>query len=178
MPRLQREAVFATILTLIAAAVARPAVAQEIKLAYIDSEKVLQSYKGYKDAETQFEKQRDAWNQEFDKRSRDLKAMEEDFKAQQLMLSDEKRQEKLAQLDERRRELEKYYQDIMGPGGEAARKQEELLRPIIDRVNEIIREMGAQEKYTMIFDASNTGIAYAATDIDLTEKVIERLNAQ
>ena len=87
MPRLQREAVFATILILIAAAVARPAVAQEIKLAYIDSEKVLQSYKGYKDAETQFEKQRDAWNQEFDKRSRDLKAMEEDFKAQQLMLN-------------------------------------------------------------------------------------------
>lgn len=178
MPRLQREAVFATIFSLIAAAVARPTVAQEIKLAYIDSEKVLQSYKGYKDAETQFEKQRDAWNQEFDKRSRELKAMEEDYKAQQLMLSEDKRQERLTQLEQRRSDLEKYYQDVMGPGGEAARKQEELLRPIIDKVNEIIREIGEQEKFTMIFDAANTGIAYAASDIDLTEKVIERLNAQ
>jgi Skp family chaperone for outer membrane proteins len=30
----------------------------------------------------------------------------------------------------------------------------------------------------MIFDASNTGIAYASSGIDLTQKVIDRLNAQ
>jgi len=178
MPRLQRVAVFATILVLLAAAMARPAVAQEIKLGYVDGEKVVQAYKGYKDAETQFEKQRDAWNQEFEKRSRELKAMEEDFKAQQLMLSDEKRKEKLTLLDDRRRELEKYYQDIFGPGGEAARKNEELLRPILEKVNTVIKDLGAAEKWTMIFDASNTGIAYAATGADLTEKVIQRLNAQ
>lgn len=177
MARLQRGAVFATILVL-AAAVARPTEAQELKLGYVDGEKVLQSYKGYKDAEGQFEKQRDAWNQEFDKRSRELKAMEEDFKAQQLMLSDDKRKERMTLLEERRRELEKYYQNVMGPGGEAARKQEELLRPIVDKVNLIIKEMGEQEKYTMIFDASNTGIAYASQGIDLTQKIIDRLNAQ
>jgi outer membrane protein len=177
MPCLQREAVFATLLALTAAAVARPAAAQDVKMGYVDGEKVLQAYKGYKDAESQFEKQRDAWNQEFEKRSRELKAMEEDFKAQQLMLSDDKRKERLTLLEDRRRELEKYYQDIMGPGGEAARKQEELLRPILDKVNQIIKEMGEQEKFLVIFDASNTGIAYASPDLDLTEKVIQRLNA-
>jgi outer membrane protein len=175
---LQRDAVFATIVALFAAAMARPAVAQDIKMGFVDGEKIVQSYKGYKDAETQFEKQRDAWNQEFDKRSRELKAMEEDLKAQQLMLSEAKRKEKLDLLDARRRELEKYYQDVFGPGGEAARKNEELLKPILDMVNKVIKDFGEQEKYTMIFDASNTGIAYAASGIDLTEKVIQRLNSQ
>jgi len=178
MPRLQTVPVFASMLLWIAAVLAQPAGAQEMKLGYVDGEKVVQAYKGYKDAETQFEKQREAWNQEFDKRSRTLKAVEEDFKAQQLMLSDEKRQEKLALLEQQRRDLEKYYQDIFGPGGEAARKNEELLRPILDKVNLIIKEMGEQDKYTMIFDASNTGIAYATPGIDLTEKIIQRLNAQ
>ena len=174
---LPRKAVRASMVALIAAAVARPAVAQEIKLGYVDGEKVVQAYKGYKDAETQFEKQRDAWNQELDKRTRDMKSMEEDFKAQELMLSDTKKKEKLSLLDEQRRGLEKYYQEIFGPGGEAARKNEGLLRPILDKVNSTIREVGEQEKYTMIFDTSNTGIAYAATGIDLTEKVIQRLNS-
>jgi hypothetical protein len=59
--------------------------------------------------------------------------MEEDFKAQQLMLSDEKRKGKLTLLDDRRRELEKYYQDIFGPGGEARAQERELLRPILRR---------------------------------------------
>jgi outer membrane protein len=162
---------------LFAAAVARPTVAQEIKLGFVDGEKVVQAFKGYKDAETQFEKQRDAWNQEIDKRTRDLKSMEEDFKAQELMLSDVKKKEKLTLLYERRRGLEKYYQEIFGPGGEAARKNEELLRPILDKVTLIIKTIGEQEKYTMIFDTSTTGLAYAAPGIDLTEKIIQRLNS-
>jgi outer membrane protein len=174
---LQRVGVFATMLALNAAAVARPAVAEEIKLGYVDGEKVVQAYKGYKDAETQFEKQRQAWNQELDKRSRELKAMEEDFKAQELMLSDVKKKEKLSLLEERRSGVEKYYQDIFGPGGEAARKNEELLKPILDKVNQIIRQYGEQEKYTMIFDTANTGIAYASTGADLTEKIIQRVNS-
>ncbi len=168
----------ATMLGLIAAAVARPLSAQEIKLGYIDAEKVVQAYSGYKDAETQFEKQREAWNQELDARSRELRAMEEDFKAQELMLSDEKKKERLAELEKRRRDLDTYYQQIFGPSGEAARRNEELLRPILDRVNKIIREVGEQEKYTMIFDSSSAGIAYAAPGVDLTQKIIERLNAQ
>jgi outer membrane protein len=174
---LPRGTVFGTILALFAAAMARPVAAQEIKLGYVDGERIVQSFKGYKDAETQFEKQRDAWNQELDKRSRDLKAMEEDFKAQELMLSDAKKKEKLTLLEERRRGLEKYYQEIFGPGGEAARKNEELLRPILDKVNVAIKAVGEQDKYTMIFDSANTGIAYAAPGVDLTEKVIERLNS-
>ncbi len=103
--------------------------------------------------------------------------MEEDFKAQELMLSDAKKKEKMALLDERRRGVETYYQQIFGPGGEAARKNEELLKPILDKVNEIIRQVGEQEKYTMIFDTSNTGIAYASPGVDLTEKIIQRVNA-
>ncbi len=167
----------ATILSLVAAAMARPLAAQEIKLGYVNTEAVVRSFSGYRDAETQFEKQREAWNQELDSRSRELKAMEEDFKAQELMLSDEKKREKLTELETRRRELEQYYQQIFGPSGEAARKNEELLRPIFDRVQEIINELGEQEKFTMIFDSSNLGIAYAAPGVDLTQKVIDRLNA-
>ena len=169
--------IFATMLALNAAAVARPAAAEEIKLGYVDGEKVVQAFKGYKDAETQFEKQRQAWNQELDKRSRELKGMEEDFKAQELMLSDAKKKEKLTLLEERRSSFDKYYQEIFGPGGEAARKNEELLKPILDKVNAIIRLYGEQEKYTMIFDTSNTGIAYASAAVDLTEKIIQRVNS-
>jgi outer membrane protein len=177
MQVLQRKALSAIMPFLLAAAVARPSGADELKLGYVDGEKVVQAFKGYKDAETQFEKQRETWNQEIDKRTRDLKSMEEDFKAQQLMLSDAKRKEKLTLLEDRKRDLEKYYQDVFGPGGEAARKNEELLRPILDKVNQTIRQIGEQENYTMIFDASTAGIAYAASGIDLTQKVIDRLNA-
>jgi Skp family chaperone for outer membrane proteins len=93
------------------------------------------------------------------------------------MLTDERRRERMQGLEQRRREFEQYYQQIFGSSGEAVRKQEELLSPIYEKVNAIIRQMGEQEKFTMIFDSSTFGIAYAAEGVDLTEKVIERLNA-
>lgn len=167
----------ATILSLLAVAMARPLAAQEIKLGFVNGEKVVEAYSGFRDAKAQFEKQQEAWNQELDSRSRELKAMEEDFKAQELMLSDDKKREKLTELQTRRLELEQYYQQIFGPSGEAARKNEELLRPILDKVQDIINEVGEQEKFTMIFDSSSMGIAYAAPGVDLTQKVIDRLNA-
>ena len=177
MLRLQRLAVFATMCTLLAVVMARPAAAQTVKLGYLDSDKVVKAYAGYKDAEAQFEKQKDAWKAELDKRQRDLKAMEEDLRAQQLMLSEAKRKEKTEQLEARSRELEKYYQDVFGPDGEAARKNDELLRPILEKVNAVIREFGAAENYTMLFDASSAGLLYAPQSMDVTQKIIDRMNA-
>jgi outer membrane protein len=167
----------ATILSLVAAAMARPLAAQEIKLGIVDYEKTVRAYVGYADIEAQFERQRESWNQELDRRSRELKAMEEDFRAQQLMLSDEKKRDKLVELETQQRELERYYQQIFGPGGEAARKNEELLQPILDKVLAIVQELGEQEDFRAIFDSSSTGIIYAEPGVDLTQKVIDRLNA-
>lgn len=174
---LRFRTVSATIVALIAAAVARPLAAEEVKLGFIHAEKVIQAYSGYKDAEAQFEKQREAWNQDIDTRTRELKAMEEDFRAQEPLLTDERRRERMSTLQQRRQEFEQYYQQIFGPSGEAVRKQEELLSPIYDKVNAIVRKIGEQEKFTMIFDSSTFGIAYAAEGVDLTDRVIEQLNA-
>ena len=72
---LPRFLISATILILTAAAMARPLAAQEIKLGFIDAERILQAYSGYKDEEAQFGKQREAWNQEIDARSRELRRL-------------------------------------------------------------------------------------------------------
>jgi Skp family chaperone for outer membrane proteins len=67
-------------------------------------------------------------------------------------------------------------QDKFGQQGEAAQRNNELLRPIVEKVNNIINQIATEENYDFIFD-SKAGIVFAKKSYDLTDKVIRALNA-
>lgn len=54
-------------------------------------------------------------------------------------------------------------------------KQEELLKPILDRVNEVIKEISKTDGYTLVFDLSSGAILFADENSDITKKVMEKL---
>lgn len=55
----------------------------------------------------------------------------------------------------------------------------ELLQPIYNEVNEAIKAIASENKFTYILDVSAGNIAYISPDSqDITARVLERLNAQ
>ena len=53
-----------------------------------------------------------------------------------------------------------------------------MTKPIIDRINKLLEEIGEEEKYTIIFDIAESGIVYAKQGMDMTDRVIEELNRE
>lgn len=58
-------------------------------------------------------------------------------------------------------------------------KREQLLQPILDEVDAVIRKIGQEGKYTMIFDTSaEGGLLFAVESDDLTDTVKARLGVR
>ena len=69
----------------------------------------------------------------------------------------------------------------MGPSNpgalRAGQRQQELVQPVMDRINEVIEEIREEGSYAIIFDVAGGGVVAADSALDLTQEVIRRLQA-
>lgn len=152
--------------------------AQDARVAFVNSEQLLEQYAGTKDVEARFKVDIDEWNRDAQARKRELTRLERELTDQGPMLSAEKLREKEQVYQRKVAEYDNYVQSIWGPNGLIVQRNEELLRPIIDRIQNILATIGAEEGYSLIVDAADGNILYADPDLDLTERVLAELQAQ
>ena len=107
-----------------------------------------------------------------------LEKATEDYQSQSLILSDAKKREIEATLQRQRSELDAFVQEIWGPSGKVAQRNEQLTRPIVEKIREVLIDIGDRDGYSIIFDATDGNVVYADDALDLTNEVLERLNAE
>ena len=150
----------------------------EVKIAYVNSEKILEQSKEAKAALEGFQRDVDGWNQEAQQRRRDLDDLTRELGQQSPMLSDEKRQEKEQDLQRKLTEYDQFVQSVWGPNGLVVRRNEEVLRPVVAKIQTILDKTGVEEGYDLILDAADGNILFADRELDLTQLVIDLLNAE
>ncbi len=151
--------------------------AQEVKIGYIDSIKIFAEYKETQEAEVAYKKEVDAWKNQAAAMEQEIVRLQDELKAQSLMLSEEKQKEKKLELDQKMQDYQVFMQETFGDDGLAAKRNKELTQPIVDKINGILERLGEEEGFTIIFDVANANVVWARKDIDLTDRVIEELNA-
>lgn len=153
-----------------AIAAATPAMAQEARIAAVNSERILRDSQPAKAAQVKLE-------QEFSKRDRELQDMAQKIKgmADRLdkdtaVLADadrQRRQRELADLDrEFQRKQREFREDLN------QRRNEELAQ-VLERANRVIRSIAEQRKYDLIVQEA----VYVNPRIDITDDVMKALNA-
>lgn len=70
----------------------------QIKLGYIDSQKILAQYQEAIDAQNQLEQIRNQYQTEYEAKVREYQALAQEIESQSLLLSEEKKKEKLREL--------------------------------------------------------------------------------
>ena len=153
---------------------AAPAIAQ--KFAYVQSQKVLAEYQEYIDVQNRLEGIRNGYEAEYQQMVKEYNDMIGEIESQSLLLSPEKKQEKMRQAQEKALSIEKYKYDKLGPEGEFYRKNLEFTKPIIDKINKLIAKIGEDEGYDFIFDASSGALLHAMPKYDITDQILEELN--
>jgi outer membrane protein len=169
-------ALLAVVLVLGIAKGARPARA-ETKLGYVNSELIMEQSKEAQAALAGFNRDVEGWNQEAIQRRADLENLARELSQQAPMLSDEKRREKEQDHQRKLTEYDQFVQSVWGAGGLVVKRNEEVLRPIVAKIQTILTKFGADDGYDIIFDAADGNVLYADQALDLTAEVVKQLNA-
>lgn len=149
---------------------------QEGKIGYVDSMRLRAEFKEFQDAQAEFDKDVQVWQQEIGDLERTIDSLKEDLERTKLLLSETKRKEKEENVENQELEYQGLTNDVFGPGGRAEKRNAELTRPILEKINQVLEKIAVEESYVMIFDSVNGNIAYAKMGLDLTDLVLEELN--
>lgn len=146
------------------------------KIGYVDSDAIMKQLPDAQDTQKKLDAMIKEWQEELSKMEKDWKTKYEDYEKRKLILSEQKRVEIEKELVGLEDQISKYRQDKFGVRGELFQKQEELMKPIQNRIFTAIQEIAKENEYDFIFDRSGDIIfLYAKEEYDVTNLVLEKL---
>jgi outer membrane protein len=125
-------------------------------------------------AQEQFKREMVPWESELRVLEREIARLLNQYRTQQVTLTASTRR---ARQEEIVQKQEAYQARMEQIEVQAATRQQELVQPIMERINSIIQDIREAGGYTFIFDVAGGGLIAADESFDLTDEVMERLAA-
>ena len=144
--------------------------AQELKIGYVNSERVLREATPAKAAQTKLEGEFSKRERELTEQAGRLKATADRLEKEAPTLSEAERSRRQRELVEQDRDLQRKRREFQEDLNQ--RKNEELAA-VVERANRVIKQIFDQEKYDLILQE----VVFAGPKVDITDKVIKALNA-
>jgi outer membrane protein len=150
--------------------------AQQLKIGYVDVVRLKQEYNEYRQAEAKFQKEMEVWQAKADSMLAEMQELSDKLEKQNLMLTEQAKNEIRENLLVKQNEYQMFVDEVMGPEGQAAKKEYELSKPLIDKINTAIKLVALKGDYTYVLDSTAGSVLYADEKYDITDKVITELN--
>ncbi len=145
-----------------------------LKIGYINSQVIIAQDPGAIAAQEQFQREMVPFESELNSLETEIADLLSQYQAQQITLTANARR---TRQDEIVQKQQAYQERMAQIEAEAGRRQQELVQPIMERINSIIQDIRSEGSYTFIFDVAGGGLIAADEAFDLTSQVRERLAA-
>ena len=152
--------------------------ARDVKLGYIDSERILGEFEDSKEAQSKLAEENREWETQAGSMKQQLEDLETQLKQQELLLSEEKKTEKLSELQSLYLKFQQFQQEVWGQNGKLFLRNLELTRPVVEKINAAIAIIGDEDGYDFIFDATQGNLVHAKAEYDITDRVLEYLKKE
>jgi len=148
------------------------------KIGFINSQQLIAEYQEAVDVNKRVKEISDQWEKELGKMIDEAKELQEQLEAQSLLLSEETKQQRLLELQQKAQRIDQFKLQKWGPqGGEVYKKEQELMAPVLEKINVAIKKIGEQQGYDFVFNIEvfvYVNPKYEGND--LTDEVLEELN--
>jgi outer membrane protein len=149
---------------------------QAQKFGYVDSEFILSKMPEYKKAQDEIDQLSGAWQKDVEEMQKKVEGLYSAFQAEQVLLTEEMRQERLDEIAKREKELKEYQRKVFGFGGLFFLKKQELIKPLQDKVFDAVEKVAKANRLAIIFDkAGELVMMYTDPRHDYTDFVLEEL---
>lgn len=147
----------------------------EMKIAYIDTDKIMMKSSDTQEAQGVLMTERKKWEQEITDIDIQIEELVNDYQSKQMILTESGKQEAEDKIQELSQTRQQKVVEYFGENGKFYQKQNELLEPILIKLKNVIEKIALDEDYTVVLDVSIGGILYAKPSLDITDQVIEEL---
>ena len=148
--------------------------AKEFKTAYIDTTKLMEEYKEYKDLEEKFNTKGEVKGRELEVEARKLKAEMNAFQQNAMAKGQVWAQQKGAELQQRQQQLQYAQQAIAQELQMEGGKERDS---IVKQVREFIKGYGKDKGYDYVYGTGDAAtVLYAKDAYDITKEVTKLLN--
>lgn len=150
------------------------------KFGYIDTEFITSKMPEYKKVQERMQEMTKQWISEIAKKNEEVIALEKAFKLEELLLTEDLRQQRLSQIKLKDQEAKAFQNSVFGSNGEMYKAKQAALKPILDEISKAIEKIVRQKRLDFIFDKANDGLALIYTNPvhDYSDFVLEELGLE
>lgn len=151
----------------------------QLKIGYIDSDAIMDNMPDAQDARKRLDVMIQEWQTEINKLEKDWKTKYDDYERRKLILTDASRAELESELVKLEQQIADFREKKFGTSGELFQKQDEIMKPIQNKVFTAIKEVAEEDELDFVFDRSgDIMLLYAKEKYDMTSRVLEKLKLQ
>ena len=149
---------------------------QNQKIAYVDSDYILENIPEYSDAQEEINQLSKQWEKEITQLFQEAQEMDREYQAESVLLSEDQKRKKKEAITAKRQEAEALRMQYYGPEGELYTKRAELIQPIQEKVYNAINQLALTKNYAFVFDkASGTTMLYCNEKNDISDDVLDEI---
>ena len=148
----------------------------EIKIGYVDSNEIMSNFEEVRQVQVDLEKEQRRLEGDLNNLISRLDSLKQDYQRQRLLMSESRRNEKENEITNMEKSVQKFQLDKFGPEGEIYKKQNQLLKPVLGKIDAAIQQVGSDRGYDFILDAMSGALLYALDSHNLTEAVMDELS--
>ncbi|HEY0017031.1 MAG TPA: OmpH family outer membrane protein [Longimicrobium sp.] len=161
--------VFAGVMAAVAAV---PAQAQQLKIGYVNSQRILAQTPAFADVRATLEREFTPLRAEIDSLEARLGRADEEFRAQAGTLTEAARTQRQQALQQ---QLAQYQQRGQAIQQQLQQREQQLVAPVMERIRGIMEEVRRAGNYSFIMDPPEGLVVAVDPALDVTDDVIRRL---
>jgi len=148
----------------------------QTKIAFINSATVMEQLPEAQDAQKQIDALAQQWQSDLNQLASEMQKKVDDYDKRKLIMSDKRRAEVEKELQDMDKKIVDFRNQKFGTNGEMFTKQNELMKPIQEKIFKAVKDVADEEAYDYVVDrSSSTLLLFANAKHDLTQKIIAKL---
>ena len=154
------------------------AVSAQSKIGHIYTETIMQALPEAVDAQRSLDGMVAQWESELQKMQADWKKKFDEYDKKKLILTEQARADAEKELRELDQNIADFRNKRFGQNGELFQKQNEVMKPIQNKIFKVLEDIAREDGYDYVFDRSGQILLLYANDKnDLTQKVLSRMQS-
>jgi len=146
------------------------------KYSYVDTDYILSNIPEYTAAKKELNSISVKWQKEIEAKIAEVDKMYNDLQVEKILLTEDMRMKREEEIIKKEREVKDLQMKRFGADGDLFKKQQELIKPIQDKVYNAIMELAESKGIGMVFDkAGSTTVIYSQAKYNISDDVIRQL---
>lgn len=148
----------------------------QAKIGYVDTKIIIEGMQDAKDAQINLDNFVSAWRTEIQQMNDSLTLIKDDYEKKKIILTENVKKQKEDEIKALEKRITDFKLAKFGENGEYFLKQNELMKPVQDKMFKAIQDIAKEDDYDYVFDrSSQLMLLYMNEKYDITQKVIRKL---